>query len=249
MRRWAGLAVCVAALGLVACSGGPGAKATSTTIEGSAPRVDAGPLPAPPTPDPVVVATATTSLIDVYDTADGNGTPPRTVSPPRPSGASAVFLVTQRRGDMVEVLLPVRPSGSKGWLKASQVSLTQHRWRIVVELTAHRLTVFQGGDVVRVETIGVGSAATRTPGGRWFTTELLKPPSDGTYGTYAYGLSGFTGDPGGPEGVQGQLGLHGTNDPTTLGRDVSLGCIRMSNDAITALATQLPLGVPVDVRT
>jgi lipoprotein-anchoring transpeptidase ErfK/SrfK len=249
MRRWARLAICAALLGLAACSGGSGAKATSTTVKGDAARVDAGPLPAPPTPDPVVVATATTSLVDVYDTADGTGTPPRTVSSPRPSGTAAVFLVTQRRGEMVEVLLPVRPSGSKGWLKSSQVSLTQHRWRIVVELTAHRLTVFQGGDVVRVETIGVGSAATRTPGGRWFTTELLKPPSDGTYGTYAYGLSGFTGDPGGPEGVQGQLGLHGTNDPTTLGRDVSLGCIRMSNDAITALATQLPLGVPVDVRT
>jgi lipoprotein-anchoring transpeptidase ErfK/SrfK len=249
MRRWVALAVGVASLALAACNGGAGTVSTSTTVGDGTTRVDAGPLPAPPTPDPVVVATATTSLVAVFDTPDTSGTAPRTVSSPRPSGAAAVFLVTQRRGDAVEVLLPVRPSGSKGWISASQVTLTQHRWRIVVELAAHRLTVFQGADVVRVETIGVGSAATRTPGGRWFTTELLKPPSDGTYGTYAYGLSGFTGDPGGPEGVQGQLGLHGTNDPTTLGRDVSLGCIRMSNEAISALATQLPLGVPVDVRT
>jgi lipoprotein-anchoring transpeptidase ErfK/SrfK len=223
---------------LAGCGGGGDKGASSTTVAGSPTRVDAGPLPAPPTPDPVVVATA-----------DAGVTAPKTVSSPRPSGAAAVFLVTQRRGDMVEVLLPIRPSGSKGWVKAEQVEMTQHRWRIVVELGAHRLTVFQGPDVVRVETIGVGAAATKTPGGRWFTTELLQPPSDGTYGSYAYGLSGFTGTPGGPEGAVGQLGLHGTNDPSTLGRDVSLGCIRVSNDAITALAKQLPLGVPVDVRS
>jgi len=186
--------------------------------------------------------------VDVFDTPDDADRPNRTVASPTTSGAAAVFLVIQQRGDMYEVLLPVRPSGSRGWVRAAQISLTQHRWRMVVELAAHRLTVFQGGDVVRVETIGVGTAATRTPGGLWFTTELLRPPTEGTYGTFAYGLSGYTGEPGGPEGIQGQLGLHGTNDPTTLGRDVSLGCIRMSNEAISALATQLPLGVPVDVR-
>jgi len=108
--------------------------------------------------------------------------------------------------------------------------------------------VFQGPDVVRVETIGIGTGGTPTPGGRWYTTELLQPPSaDGPYGTYAFGLSGFTGTEKGPTVAFGQLGLHGTNDPSTLGRNVSLGCLRVSNEAISALATQLPLGVPVEV--
>ena len=150
---------------------------------------------------------------------------------------------------MAEVLLPLRPAGSTGWVRLTDIKLTQHRWRIVVELAAHRLTVFQGPDVVRVETIGIGTAGTPTPGGRWFTTELLKPPQpDGPYGPYAFGLSGFTGSDDGPTGANGQLGLHGTNDPSTLGRNVSLGCLRMSNEAISALATQLPLGVPVEIR-
>jgi lipoprotein-anchoring transpeptidase ErfK/SrfK len=160
-----------------------------------------------------------------------------------------VFLVLQRRTDMAEVLLPVRPAGSSGWVRISDVRLSQHRWRIVVELGVHRLTVFEGPDVVRVETIGVGTAATPSPTGRWYTTELLRPPQPGgPYGTYAFGLSGYTGTEKGPPGAFGQLGLHGTNDPSTLGRNVSLGCFRMSNEAISALATQLPLGVPVEVR-
>ncbi|HZC98812.1 MAG TPA: L,D-transpeptidase [Actinomycetes bacterium] len=41
------------------------------------------------------------------------------------------------------------------------------------------------------------------------------------------------------------IGIHGTNDPSGLGKDVSHGCIRMSNTGINKLARILPLGVPV----
>ena len=221
---------------------GPGPRSGSETV-------DAGPLPDPPSPDPVIVAEAAVPLIEVFDQPGDPSPTRRTVTSPRPSGVASVFVVLQRKGEMAEVLLPVRPAGSSGWVKLSDVKLTSHRWRMVVELAAYRLTVFQGPDVVRVETIGVGTGGTPTPGGRWFTTELLRPlKPDGPYGTYAFGLSGFTGTPDGPSAAYGQLGLHGTNDPSTLGRNVSLGCLRMSNEAISALATQLPLGVPLDVR-
>jgi lipoprotein-anchoring transpeptidase ErfK/SrfK len=43
------------------------------------------------------------------------------------------------------------------------------------------------------------------------------------------------------------LGLHGTGDPSSIGRDVSNGCIRMSNTGITKLAEILPLGVPIEI--
>ena len=238
----------VAALILVGCSDGdpdPGATGRRAGPE----VIEAGPLPEPPTPDPVVVAEAAVPLIEVFDEPGEPSPARRTVTSPRASGVPSVFVVLQQRSGMAEVLLPIRPAGSSGWVKLSDVRLTQHRWRMVVELTAYRLTVFHGPDVVRVETIGIGTAGTPTPGGRWFTTELLQPPDpEGPYGSYAFGLSGFTGTPDGPKGAYGQLGLHGTNDPSTLGRNVSLGCLRMSNEAISALATQLPLGVPLDVR-
>jgi len=235
-------------LALAACANGT--SDTVGTRPGPGPqRVESGPLPGPPGADPVIVAEAALPLIEVFDEPGDTSPAPRTVTSPRASGAPTVFVVLQRKGEMAEVLLPIRPAGSSGWVKQSDVRLSQHRWRIVVELAAYRLTVFQGPDVVRVETIGIGTAGTPTPGGRWFTTELLKPPNpDGPYGSFAFGLSGFTGAEDGPAAAYGQLGLHGTNDPATLGRNVSLGCLRMSNEAISALATQLPLGVPVDVR-
>jgi len=237
-------------LTVVAATGCSGGRRTAATSPRNGPlRSEAGPLPSPPSPDPVIVAEATKPSVEIFDQPGDAPPAPRTVSSPQASGTPTVFVVLQQRSGMAEVLLPVRPPGSSGWVRLADVKLTQHRWRIVVELAAYRLTVFQGPGVVRVETIGIGTAGTPTPGGRWYTTELLKPPKpDGPYGPYAFGLSGFTGTTDDPPSAYGQLGLHGTNDPSTLGRRVSLGCLRMSNDAISALATQLPLGVPVDVR-
>ena len=48
-------------------------------------------------------------------------------------------------------------------------------------------------------------------------------------------------------GRDGVLGLHGTNFPQGIGTDVSHGCIRMSNHAITKLAHTLPIGTPVTI--
>jgi lipoprotein-anchoring transpeptidase ErfK/SrfK len=43
------------------------------------------------------------------------------------------------------------------------------------------------------------------------------------------------------------VGLHGTDQPDSVGRDVSAGCIRMRNDDIEQLVERLPLGVPVEI--
>jgi lipoprotein-anchoring transpeptidase ErfK/SrfK len=78
--------------------------------------------------------------------------------------------------------------------------------------------------------------------------ELLKSGNpDGPYGPYAFGLSGFSNSLKSFAGRDPVIGLHGTNQPQLLGRDVSNGCIRLSNEAITRLASMLPLGTPVEI--
>ena len=79
-------------------------------------------------------------------------------------------------------------------------------------------------------------------------TALLKSPDPGgPYGPYAYGLSGFSEVLQEFSGGDAEVGIHGNNDSSALGRSVSHGCIRMSNDGITKLAQTLPLGVPVEI--
>ena len=48
-------------------------------------------------------------------------------------------------------------------------------------------------------------------------------------------------------GGDGQIGIHGTNDPASIGHDVSHGCIRVPNQVMEELNRILPLGTPVVV--
>jgi lipoprotein-anchoring transpeptidase ErfK/SrfK len=94
--------------------------------------------------------------------------------------------------------------------------------------------------------IGVGRAVTPTPTGRYYLTDLLRPPDPrGFYGPYAFGTSAHSRVLTSFAGGDGQVGLHGTNLPGALGHDVSHGCIRVTNDVITRLARTLPLGTPI----
>jgi lipoprotein-anchoring transpeptidase ErfK/SrfK len=195
-----------------------------------------------------IVAQARGPSVGVYR-ASGAPAPSSVLANPQPSGAPLVFLVQQTSGDWLKVLLPVRPNGSTGWIRVAEVTLSQHSFRIVIEESAHRITVYQGGTIFDQEPAGIGTRLTPTPGGLYYIKELLKPPdSNGPYGPYAYGLSGFSNVLTTFNGGDGVIGIHGTNDPSGLGRDVSHGCIRISNAGISKLAAILPLGVPVEIR-
>jgi lipoprotein-anchoring transpeptidase ErfK/SrfK len=147
------------------------------------------------------------------------------------------------------VLLPIRPNGSTGWVRSSDVEVTGIDYQLVIHLAAFRLDIFDAGQLQRTMAIGEGTDQTPTPGGEYYIKELLRPPNpDTVYGDYVFGLSGFSNVlTSWPQG--GVLGVHGTNDPTdSIGRKISHGCIRLSNQDIDRLANLLPLGTPVEVE-
>ncbi|MEQ8840541.1 MAG: L,D-transpeptidase [Acidimicrobiales bacterium] len=196
------------------------------------------------------VAVARGDQVDVVD-APGDDIASHTFANPIASGDELVFLLDDFDGfEHYRVLLPTRPNGSFGWVHRDSVDLRRHNFAMRVELDEFRLTVFDHEQVVMETTVGVARDNAPTPLGRYYTTELLRPLSpDSVYGAFAYGLSGysdtFTTFNGGP----GQLGIHGTNDPTTIGTNVSSGCIRVHNDDITRLVEDIrvPTGVPVEI--
>ncbi len=192
------------------------------------------------------VATATVPRIEARVAPDLDAEVIVDLAHPIESGSPLVFQVLNERDGWVEVLLPVRPNGSKGWVLGSTVELTRNQYRIEVDTGAHRLTVFENGRVRMEVPVAIGTGATPTPLGEFYLTELLQPPDPtGPYGTYAYGLSGYSETLQSFNGGDGVIGLHGTNDPSSLGTDVSHGCIRLANETITELAKILPLGTPV----
>lgn len=241
-----------------AVAGTAGTTTTTTAVAVPASTAPTGASPArppeifgpvaPPSSRTSIIALANRPAVEVYPSPAAG--PQRTLDNPQPSGAPLVFLVRQQQDGWVKVLLPVRPNGSQGWVRQADVTLTEIDFAVVVERRAHRVTVFKAGQVVMQEPAGIGTSNTPTPGGLYYLKELLKPPNpNSVYGAYAYGLSGFSNVLTSFQGGEGVIGLHGTNDPSGLGKDVSAGCIRISNPAITRLARMLPLGTPVEIRT
>jgi lipoprotein-anchoring transpeptidase ErfK/SrfK len=250
VRRLAG--VLVLALLLTACSGsksdGEGARPSGTTAIAGPATEPTAPPPTEPAYPVFTVATATVPTVRIFD-EPGAATASRSLRNPNPMYETPrIFLVKEERGDWLNVLLPMRPNGSTGWIQRSDVELAHHDYRMVVELDAHRLTVFQKNEIILQEPVGVGTGTTPTPGGIYYTTELLIPVGQPAYGPYAYGLSGYSEVLYDFAGGDGQFGMHGTNDPSSVGRDVSNGCIRLDNNAITTLAERLPIGVPVEIK-
>jgi lipoprotein-anchoring transpeptidase ErfK/SrfK len=203
----------------------------------------AGP-PAPP-PPVGVSATAEVSRVTVY--ASLGGAVKLSLANPVMSGAPLTFLVLQSSNGWLEVQLPVRPNGSRGWISASQVILHNLEYSLRLSTEQNTLSLYRSNVPVTTYSVATGTGGTPTPHGAFYLTELLAPTNSG-YGPYAFGLSAFsavlTSFGGGP----GQIGLHGTDDAASIGKAVSHGCIRLSNADITTLATTLPLGTPITIE-
>jgi lipoprotein-anchoring transpeptidase ErfK/SrfK len=251
----AGLLVSVAA-----CGGGDDDSASSrgssetTTSAGKGHfggSTESGNQGAATATDVSYVAKAKGPKVAVY--ADANATSAtQTLDNPYKPGIPLVFLIdgTTTSGDRLPVYLPDKPNGSKGWVNAGDVTIAPDTYKVKIALGAHKITVTNGKDVVVDAPVGLGADGMSTPQGTFFIKELIQPPNpNGDYGPYAYGISAFTDNPAiaNQFGGDGQIGMHGTNNPSSIGGNESHGCIRMTNDVITQLAGMLPLGTPVEI--
>ena len=167
---------------------------------------------------------------------------------PTDSGDPLIFLVSDPTlgSTWLRVYLPQRPNSSEGWVHTNAVTLSEDGYLVDVNLSLHTMTVFNDGLVMMSISIGEGRSALPTPTGKFFIVDLLKQPNPtGEYGPYAFGLSAFSDVLQSFGGGPGEIGIHGTDNPKSVGASLSHGCIRVPNTTIIALAELLPLGTPV----
>jgi len=208
--------------------------------------IDSGPPAAPA--GSVLVATAAVASLPVYTTPRALG-PSLALANPNPLGAPLTLLVNAVSGGWLQVFLPERPNESTGWVSSTDVTLASDNEHIVVHLSPPSVTLYRAGAQVFEATAAVGAPDAPTPTGHFFVTEVLKLTDPGdAYGPYALGLSGFSNTYYSFDGGPGQIAIHGTNQPWVIGGYASHGCVRLTNPQITALATQVPAGTPVDIE-
>jgi lipoprotein-anchoring transpeptidase ErfK/SrfK len=163
-------------------------------------------------------------------------------------GVASLVLDRMCRPLGYKVQLPIRPNGSTGFVSLSSVNLRPVRTRVEVDLTAHRLTLFRDGERVLTTEIGIGAEYTPTPTGSYYVNQLLRADNpEGAYGPGAIGISAYSPTlrdwrQGGP------IAIHGTNAPSSVGRSVSHGCIRVQNAVLLRLYRVVRPGSPVVVH-
>jgi lipoprotein-anchoring transpeptidase ErfK/SrfK len=89
---------------------------------------------------------------------------------------------------------------------------------------------------------------------RWQPTDNMIKRQPEKYARYAEGVAGGGGNPLGARalylyrnGRDTYYRIHGTTEPSSIGKAVSNGCIRMINDHVVDLYDRVPLGTPVIV--
>ncbi|MDM5297712.1 L,D-transpeptidase family protein [Bacillus pumilus] len=107
-------------------------------------------------------------------------------------------------------------------------------YRIFVSISKKRLVLFSGSQLIRSYPIATGRILNMTPTGSYYIVNR-QPNPGGPFGVYWLSLSKI------------HYGIHGTNNPSSIGKAVSKGCIRMYNEDVTELASLVPNGTPVTI--
>lgn len=109
-------------------------------------------------------------------------------------------------------------------------------YRLQVDTVRCVLYVYKSAHLVKTFNVGIGTIATPTPLGDWKITQKALNPG-GPFGTRWMRLSIPFGG----------YGIHGTDNPHSIGKAVSHGCIRMQNKDVEELFDLVPLGTMVKI--
>ena len=163
-------------------------------------------------------------------------------------GIKAAVLDARCEAEWYHVQLPIKPNGITGYVRAKDVWVGKVRTRIEVDLSERTVTLFRDGREVLTAQAAIGTSATPTPLGEFYVNQRLIPESDGgPFGPGAIGISAFSEVlTGWAQG--GPIAIHGTNQPWSIGRAASNGCLRVRNDLLERIFDATLAGTPVAIR-
>ena len=152
----------------------------------------------------------------------------------------------QQWKSMAGMLTALLVASAEAW--AQEHSGGTGRRRIVVSIPDRQLAIVEDGRVEKVYQVAVGAPAspspagtfevvTRIPNPTWYQPGKIVPPGKANpLGTRWLGLS-----------LKG-FGIHGTNNPKSIGKSVSHGCIRMRNSDVEQLFSLIHVGDVVELH-
>ncbi|WP_209122873.1 L,D-transpeptidase family protein [Alkalihalobacillus sp. BA299] len=125
----------------------------------------------------------------------------------------------------------------------------QDGYTIAVNKTMNTLTVYREANIIQTFSIATGKDPSLTPEGIYQIVNKVEKPwynpknipggdPNNPLGSHWLGLNV-------PDTNNFIYGIHGTNDPSSIGKHVSLGCIRMDNTDVLWMYNNIPLQTTV----
>jgi lipoprotein-anchoring transpeptidase ErfK/SrfK len=164
-------------------------------------------------------------------------------------GVIGVHRSSRCTADWYRVRVPVVQNGAIGWVRVWAVKTYRVRSRIVVDVSQRRLSLYRSGKLAFSSPVAVGAQGTPTPIGTFFVNErYVLPDASGPFGPYALGISAHSDTLRDVWVEDGPIGIHGTNEPWSIGHAASHGCVRVPNDVMRRIFPLAPAGTPVVVH-
>ncbi|HHY04756.1 MAG TPA: L,D-transpeptidase family protein [Thermoanaerobacterales bacterium] len=118
---------------------------------------------------------------------------------------------------------------------------------IVINIPSLTLKLYENGQIIRSYPIAAGKSIKQTPIGEFKVISKIKYPT--------WSPKGRKPVPPGPAnplgtrwiGFKDGYGIHGNNNPSSIGNFVSSGCIRMRNKDVEELYEKVSIGTPVKI--
>lgn len=133
--------------------------------------------------------------------------------------------------------------------QAQAEKASEARREVIISIADRKLALLEDGEIVKVYSVAVGKPSTPSPSGEFTVVNRLTAP------TYYHKGQVIPAGPANPLGnrwiglSQKGYGIHGTNQPRSIGKAASHGCIRMAKADLEELFEILRPGDTVSIRS
>jgi lipoprotein-anchoring transpeptidase ErfK/SrfK len=170
---------------------------------------------------------------------------------PAKDGTSGVMMgfdssITKKPG-WFYVIVPDRSNKKIGWARTSDLAGYKIAQALEINTESHKMALIKGTKCLRVFPVAVGKPSTPTPHGVFFVNDKLAAPN-AAYGHTVLGTSAYSPAFVTFGGLDAAIGIHGTNEDSSVGHPVSHGCVRMHIGDSDWLVKLIKLGTPVYIN-
>lgn len=151
-------------------------------------------------------------------------------------------------GTTVELIMKSNNLANSIIRPGMHLKISNAKFSALVDKSQNILMLKANDEVLKTYSVSTGAAETSTPAGTWKVINKLIEPT--------WYRTGAIAPPGSPENILGSrwlgldipgYGIHGTTDESTIGKNITQGCVRMKNNDIEELYSIIPVGTEVTI--